>query len=855
MTMKQIPGADSISMVYDIRDRLVLSQDGTSRARSANNWSFTKYDQLNRPVMTGYLTSGLNAGQLRAEFGNNISTLYETPSSNGNIGYSWTDSYPSTVPVVENDILSVTYYDNNDLVGVNGFSDVAYLDSYDIDTYTDNDGTVNGYFDNVKGLVTGTKTKVLNNDEFTSSAKWLCSASYYDDHYRVIQNRRSLYDGASGGVETLASRYDFPGKVIQTKQAQTVNSVTTTVDKFYSYDHAGRLTLTRQEIAGDANGKVTVAQNSYNETGQLIDKKLHRTVSNNYLQSIDYTYNIRGWLTSINNPDNLSQSGNPNADLFGEKLFYETPESGLNTSALAQYNGNISAMVWTSTNKTKRGYGFNYDGLNRLTLGDFKGYNTAWVDSSNYEEKSIAYDLNGNINRLIRTNSTGSNMADYTYTYNGNKLSDINGGTAYTYDTNGNTTTDGLRGVTVAYNILNLPKTVSKGNDNISYIYSAAGEKLAKKMTNNTYQYYAGNMVYRNDKSLNYLLFDEGLVTKTSSVYSYEYHLKDHLGNTRVAFQPNGSTTTTTQVAEYYPFGSSYLPISPAGTNKYLYNGKEKQDDLLSNTALDWYDYGARFYDPTIGRWHTPDPLGQFTSPYNYGGNNPVNNIDPSGMYTYNWKTGNYENNDGDVVSWNEVEANNYEEPKKKNSKENNSLNKIAIDPGHGDHNDKNSQVDPGAVNSTDYEKDITLNISNAVKKELEAKGYIIVMTRTGDVENAGTKLQWRIDKAAGTSIFVSIHINSAGTETNASGFQVCYKLTDANSKSLAQFIQDQNTLFTDRGINGRNNLYVLNKYTGTAVLVEVGFISNASDLNIMKGNAPEIGKQIATGIINYLKK
>ena len=225
---------------------------------------------------------------------------------------------------------------------------------------------------------------MLNNDEFTSSAKWLCSASYYDDHYRVIQNRRSLYDGASGGVETLASRYDFPGKVIQTKQAQTVNSVTTTVDKFYSYDHAGRLTLTRQEIAGDANGKVTVAQNSYNETGQLIDKKLHRTVSNNYLQSIDYTYNIRGWLTSINNPDNLSQSGNPNADLFGEKLFYETPESGLNTSALAQYNGNISAMVWTSTNKTKRGYGFNYDGLNRLTLGDFKGYNTAWVDSSNY---------------------------------------------------------------------------------------------------------------------------------------------------------------------------------------------------------------------------------------------------------------------------------------------------------------------------------------------------------------------------------------------------------------------------------------------------------------------------------------
>ncbi|NEW84803.1 MAG: hypothetical protein GZ094_20880 [Mariniphaga sp.] len=114
-------------------------------------------------------------------------------------------------------------------------------------------------------------------------------------------------------------------------------------------------------------------------------------------------------------------------------------------------------------------------------------------------------------------------------------------------------------------------------------------------MKEGTYQYYAGNMVYDNVKSLKYLLFDEGLVNKSSGVYSYEYHLKDHLGNTRVAFQPNGSGTTTTQVAEYYPFGSSYLSVSPAGTNKYLYNGKEIQSDALGGINLDWYDYGARF--------------------------------------------------------------------------------------------------------------------------------------------------------------------------------------------------------------------------------------------------------------------
>ena len=70
-------------------------------------------------------------------------------------------------------------------------------------------------------------------------------------------------------------------------------------------------------------------------------------------------------------------------------------------------------------------------------------------------------------------------------------------------------------------------------------------------MKEGTYQYYAGNMVYDNVKSLKYLLFDEGMVNKSSGVYSYEYHLKDHLGNTRVAFLPNGSGTTTSRVAEY----------------------------------------------------------------------------------------------------------------------------------------------------------------------------------------------------------------------------------------------------------------------------------------------------------------
>jgi RHS repeat-associated protein len=76
------------------------------------------------------------------------------------------------------------------------------------------------------------------------------------------------------------------------------------------------------------------------------------------------------------------------------------------------------------------------------------------------------------------------------------------------------------------------------------------------------------------------------------------------------------------------------LGSAAAGTveNKYLYNGKEKEDDLFSNNrTLMWYHYGARYYDPQLGRWHSVDPADEFYSPYAYGPNDPINGLDPDG--------------------------------------------------------------------------------------------------------------------------------------------------------------------------------------------------------------------------------
>ena len=86
------------------------------------------------------------------------------------------------------------------------------------------------------------------------------------------------------------------------------------------------------------------------------------------------------------------------------------------------------------------------------------------------------------------------------------------------------------------------------------------------------------------------------------------------------------------RVDDYYPFGMAFNTgtLTGALTNKYLYNGKELQQEL----GLDWYDYGARMYDASLGRWFVIDPLSDkynSFSPYIYTLNNPIIFIDEDG--------------------------------------------------------------------------------------------------------------------------------------------------------------------------------------------------------------------------------
>lgn len=160
---------------------------------------------------------------------------------------------------------------------------------------------------------------------------------------------------------------------------------------------------------------------------------------------------------------------------------------------------------------------------------------------------------------------------------------------------------------------------------------------------------YIGNFIYENG-SLKMIITDDGRLLPNDSGFDYEYNIKDHLGNTRVTVKDSLGFAVVEQEDHYYPFGmrmegQSYTNPLQAAANKYLYNGKELQDDL----GLDWYDYGARFYDAQIGRWSSIDPLaGKYFSysPFNYVLNNPITHIDPRGLDVY------YYDKSGNMLAW-----------------------------------------------------------------------------------------------------------------------------------------------------------------------------------------------------------
>ncbi len=280
--------------------------------------------------------------------------------------------------------------------------------------------------------------------------------------------------------------------------------------------------------------------------------------------------------------------------------------------------------------------------------------------------ESMNYDLNGNIRSLSRTGAMVDgqvlDMDERDYTYNGNQLTRVRDytnnpdgfkeipseGAAYTYDGSGNLITDTNKRITkITYNHLNLPIVIDTDQGSIYYVYDAAGNKLKKSVLANSgpnqITEYIDGFQYLNG-TLQFFPQPEGYTAYQNNAYLYHYIHKDHLGNNRVVYADgnNNGVIEPTEILEennYYPFGLKHqgyndMTGNTASNYKYQYNGKELQEEM----GLNLYDFGARNYDPALGRWMNVDPLAEKMrrfSPYVYAFNNPIRFIDPDGMMPF----------------------------------------------------------------------------------------------------------------------------------------------------------------------------------------------------------------------------
>ncbi|WP_316931942.1 HNH/ENDO VII family nuclease, partial [Chryseobacterium vrystaatense] len=418
----------------------------------------------------------------------------------------------------------------------------------------------------------------------------------------------------------------------------------------FTYDHQNRLLKHYHKV--DQLPQELLADNTYNEIGQLVNKKTGNT-SGTPLQSVDYQYNIRGWLTKVNNPADLGDK------LFGYALKYENPDHAVD--APAKYNGNISEFDWrTSTGNFLRRYAYKYDALNRLKEASYREPTATLPVNDGYSEL-LTYDLNGNIQTLKRfqaLNNIPILIDDLKYKlYEGNRLKlviDNSGnssgysgwGNMMSYDLNGNMTNHIDKGIKkIGYNYLNLPQTVLfGGKDKLQFLYRADGTKLKKSftyfvpqtgMTLTQHTDYLDGFQYEQEHTgmpplLQFFPTAEGYYDFQKK--RYIYHYQDHVGNIRLAYyRGSNNEAIVDRETNYYPFGMEYIGFngSQLQSYKYGFQGQERQAET------GWSSFKWRNSIPELGRFFNIDPLAESYntwSPYAFSGNRVVDARELEGL-------------------------------------------------------------------------------------------------------------------------------------------------------------------------------------------------------------------------------
>ena len=372
----------------------------------------------------------------------------------------------------------------------------------------------------------------------------------------------------------------------------------------------------------------------------------------------NYSYDQLNRLTGMDAWQGLDETNNSWSGLtqkqdYKERISYDA-------------NGNIKAYL-------RNGYGSNLN-----------------MDSLTY---NYTVDAQGRIvnNRLNYIRDRVNNSTSHS----GNYAEDIEDQAAgnYQYDSIGNLIADSKEGITnIIWNvygkITEIQRTATAANPvtNIQYTYDATGNRISKRVQKSTgiettwYVRDAQGNVMATYSSGNTQLNSGQLtqteahlyggsrlgirslqrnvqtpVNNTTGIYTFErgykfFELNNHLGNVLVTVSDKKAgvdsnsdgiveyyTAIVASAQDYYPFGMQMVGRTFSNAQyRYGFNGKENDRDVKGEGNS--YDFGARIYDPRIGRWLSSDPAYREYpgySPYNFGLNNPIINLDNDGKRVY----------------------------------------------------------------------------------------------------------------------------------------------------------------------------------------------------------------------------
>jgi RHS repeat-associated protein len=346
----------------------------------------------------------------------------------------------------------------------------------------------------------------------------------------------------------------------------------------------------------------------YNPDGTVKEENL-----NNSTSATNYSYNDRGFLTSISNP------------AFGESIAYT---GGYNNDSY--YNGSIASDSYSYPGAPSSIYGYtysySYDQNNRMT-------NAGNSQNSGYSYTSIVYDANGNATDRWQ----GSTEYGFTYSGSNRPIAFVMNPHSQNpiiyplqYDNDGNMTYNQYenRDLNVTYDPFTLmTQTMTEGSTQLDFEYDGRKERLLKTANGTMTLYLPGTNDYPLEQESGsatrfYVYGPTGLIAEVDGGVPY-FVLKDHLGSTQVVL--NNSNTPVSWYS-YTPYGGLWQSATSEDVD-YKFTGQEYDPE----TYL--YNFRARIYDDALGIFYAYDPAGQDFSPYMYVNGNPVVFVDRNGRW------------------------------------------------------------------------------------------------------------------------------------------------------------------------------------------------------------------------------